>query len=37
MRTEQESLVWRYIGSVVLIAVTVGVAMLVSRWTGPLG
>jgi hypothetical protein len=37
MKTEQRRLFWRFIGSAAAIAVTVGVATLMARWTGPLG
>jgi hypothetical protein len=37
MKTEQSRLVWRFIGCVAAIAVTVGVATLVSRLSPPLG
>jgi hypothetical protein len=37
VKTEQPKLFWRFIGSVAAIAVTVGVAGLLARWTGPLG
>jgi hypothetical protein len=37
MKTEQRRLFWRFIGSVAAIALTVGAAGLLARWTGPLG
>jgi hypothetical protein len=37
MMTEQRRLVWRFIGTAAAIVVTIGVALVVARWTGPLG
>jgi hypothetical protein len=37
MKTEQRQLVWRFFGSLAMIAATVGVATVVSHWTGPIG
>jgi len=37
MKTEERRLVWRFIGSVVAIAVIIGAAIGVTHWTGPLG
>ncbi len=37
MKTEQRRLVWRFIGSALAIAVTVGMAVIAARWMGPLG
>jgi hypothetical protein len=36
MKAEYRGLVWRFIGCAAAIALTVGVATLVARWTGPL-
>jgi hypothetical protein len=37
MKAEPRRLLWRYIGSALAIAVIVGMAVEVARWTGPLG
>jgi hypothetical protein len=36
MKTEQQQLLWRFVCSAAAIAITVGVATIVARWTGPL-
>jgi hypothetical protein len=37
MKTEQQGLVWRFIGCAAAIAVIIGMSAVVARWTGPLG
>jgi len=37
MKTEQERLVWRFIGSAAAIAIVIGTAIVAARWIGPLG
>jgi hypothetical protein len=37
MKTEQQRLVWHFIGCFAGIVATVGVAILMARWTGPIG
>jgi hypothetical protein len=37
MKGEQQRLVWRFIGTAAAIAVVIGMAVVVARWTGPLG
>jgi hypothetical protein len=37
MKSEQRSLVWRYIWTIALIVASVGVASVAARWTGQLG
>jgi hypothetical protein len=35
MKTEQRRMVWRFAGSIALIAAMVGMATIVSHWIGP--
>jgi hypothetical protein len=37
MKTEQQRLVWPFIGAAAGIAVVIGMAVELARWTGPLG
>jgi hypothetical protein len=36
MKIEQRQLVWRFVCTAAAIAITVSVAVIVARWTGPL-
>jgi hypothetical protein len=35
MKSENQRLVWRFLGSIATIVATVGLATLAARWTGP--
>ncbi len=37
MKAEPRRLLWRFIGSAAAIAVVISMAVVVARWTGPLG
>jgi hypothetical protein len=37
MKSERERLVWRFIGYAAGIVLTIGVPVVLTRWTGPLG
>lgn len=37
MKTEQQRLMWRFIGFAAAIAVIIGMSVVVARWIGPLG